>query len=381
MVEARWSPSKSFRVTSAWPPGEYLLKLVGSDGSMAYVPLTLRDDASTAALLIQSSVTTWQAYNLWGGYDLYHGPNGHHDSRDRSRVVSFDRPYGSFRGAAGLWLEEPMIALVEKLGLDVTYWTDVDFSERPALLAHHHALVTLQHDEYWSAAMRHGALAARADGVNIAFFGANADYRHIRLAPSPLGKDREEIDYKDAQEDPLYGIDNARVTSDWRDPPVPRPESVLNGALYGCSPVNANMVIVDASSWVFTGTGLRDGSSLPGLISPEYDRVRARYPTPRSIQILAHSPLTCRKRHTYADMTYYTTRSDAGVIDTGTLRWIGDLGSTCVLRDHCTRENRQLGRITSNLLDAFAVGPAGRAHPSRPNLHQFGIVLSKPLQP
>jgi hypothetical protein len=229
--------------------------------------------------------------------------------------------------------------------------------------------------------MRREAIKARAEGVNIAFLGANADYRHIRLASSPLGKDREEIDYKNAREDPLYGIDNDRVTSDWRDPPVPRPESVLNGGMYECNPVRADMRIVDASSWVFAGTRLRNGSSLPGLIWPEYDRVQPRYPTPASIQILAHSPLTCRSHRSFADMTYYTTRSDAGVFDTGTMAWFTKLGTSCVLSDECPRERAQVLRITENVLEAFAVGPAGRAHPSQPNLRAFGIVLSHPISP
>ncbi len=72
MIECRWSPSITIKVTKAWPPGNYLLKLVG-DGTgqpyapQQYVPLCIRDDASTAAYVLQNSVTTWQAYNLWGG--------------------------------------------------------------------------------------------------------------------------------------------------------------------------------------------------------------------------------------------------------------------------------------------------------------------------
>ena len=44
--------------------------------------------------------------------------------------------------------------------------------------------------------MRAGALGARAHGVNLAFLGSNADYRHIRLVASRLGGARHEIDYK-----------------------------------------------------------------------------------------------------------------------------------------------------------------------------------------
>ena len=54
----------------------YLLKLVSSVGGQAYIPLIVRNDASHAALVIQHQVTTWQAYNTWGGRSLYVGPDG-----------------------------------------------------------------------------------------------------------------------------------------------------------------------------------------------------------------------------------------------------------------------------------------------------------------
>ncbi len=98
MIETSWSPSLRIRIGKDWPQGVYMLKLVAGNGAQSYVPLTLRDDSSHADLVIQNSVTTWQAYNDWGGYSLYHGPGGSFSSR--SRVVSFDRPYVGRRGSA-----------------------------------------------------------------------------------------------------------------------------------------------------------------------------------------------------------------------------------------------------------------------------------------
>src|SRR5439155_9006262 len=139
MVEAHWPPSLTFRVSRAWVQGVYLLKFLADTGGQGYVPLTVRDDSSTAALVIQNEVTTWEAYNHWGGYSLYTGNDG--TFATRARLVSFDRPYASFRGAAGLLdgNEQPVIALVERLGMDITYWTYVDFHERPYLLRRHRA--------------------------------------------------------------------------------------------------------------------------------------------------------------------------------------------------------------------------------------------------
>jgi hypothetical protein len=193
MIECNWSPAITIVIGPDWPPGTYLVKLVSGQGGPSHVPLTVRDDASHAAIVVQSSVTTWQAYNLWGGYSLYGGgSSGNLD--DRSRVVSFDRPYRNpdQTGSGDLLGNElPFIYLAERLGLDVTYWTDVDLHERPHLLAPHRCLVSLGHDEYWSSQMRFdGVSDHQAQGLNVAFLGANASYRQIRFEDSPLGINR-----------------------------------------------------------------------------------------------------------------------------------------------------------------------------------------------
>ncbi|MGH9293580.1 MAG: N,N-dimethylformamidase beta subunit family domain-containing protein, partial [Acidimicrobiales bacterium] len=119
MVECRWSPTLSFKIEDDWPSGYYLLKLLTKNGYSQWVPFLVRDDESSAPVLVQSSVTTWQAYNLYGGYSLYSSPSGSYE--DRSRVVSFDRPYAAADedGSADLFGNEyPLVALVERLGVD-----------------------------------------------------------------------------------------------------------------------------------------------------------------------------------------------------------------------------------------------------------------------
>jgi len=380
MVEGQWPTTLSVSITSAWVPGDYLLKLVGDAGQASYVPLTVRDDASRATYLVQNSVTTWQAYNLWGGYDLYQGGTGRLSTyANRSRVVSFDRPYdfGFGEGAADfLGNELPMVSQMESEGLDVTYNTDVDTARAPQILLRHRTFISLGHDEYWSSTMRQGAIDAIAHGVNLMFLGANAIFRHVRFASSPLGPYRHQIDYKVASEDPLYGVDNAEVTSDWPNKPDPRPESTIIGDMYDCNPVNAPMVVSDPGSWAFAGTGLVQGNSLDGLVGSEYDRYMPSLPGPQDMQILAHSPVTCHGRPDHSDMTYYTDPSGAGVFATGTNLWVAFLGRGCppaatttsTLGDATTSCSGDAARrVTNNVLAAFGVGPAGRAPPAQTN--------------
>jgi hypothetical protein len=69
--------------------------------------------------------------------------------------------------------------------------------------------------------MRAHVTDARDHGVNVAFLGANACFRRIRLQTSPLGPGREVVCYKTSYPlDPMYGVDEAKVTSDWREPPT-----------------------------------------------------------------------------------------------------------------------------------------------------------------
>ena len=74
-VSCPWSPTLTLNITTDWLPGCHLLKLVGDGGQEQFVPLTIRDDSSMASYVFQNSVTAWQAYNLWGSYSLYYGPN------------------------------------------------------------------------------------------------------------------------------------------------------------------------------------------------------------------------------------------------------------------------------------------------------------------
>jgi hypothetical protein len=399
MVDAPWSPSISVQLNNAFPPGVYLFKLVGDSGVQHYVPLTIRDDRSTAAFVVQNSVTTWQAYNLWGGYDLYEGKNGSggSDFEHRARIVSFDRPYQMGAGSGDfLGNEFPLISLVESLGLDVTYWTDVDLHQRGAQLLHHKALLTLGHDEYWSREMRVGATQARDAGVNLAFFGANAIFRKIRFEPSSIGNDRHEIDYKSAREDPMYGVSNKDVTVDWRLPPISEPESSLIGDLYDCNPVKADMVVGDPSAWVFAGTGLDKGDRLKNLVGPEYDRFDPG--GPKNGQIMARSPVNCHGRASYSDMTYYSAPSGAGVWASGTNWWVSKLSEECPAPTASTTTSSTTSTtfpatprttkktaicpkqavidMTENVLNLFGVGPAGRAQPSTPtNLRELNSGL------
>lgn len=376
-VVAPWQPSLTVP-TQNWPPGDYLFRLDGVGGGQQFVPLTVRTPSNAGKIVIVNAVTTWQAYNRWGGYSLYNAPSGR--KADRSRAVSFDRPYQAkdMQGAGDfLFFELPLLRFAERSGLPLGYATDVDLHADPHLADSAAAIVTLGHDEYWSTAMRRNVTAARDRGVNLAFFGGNEIYRHIRFEPTPLGPDRLEVDYKSFTEDPYHLTDPLEATPEWRSRPYPRPESVLLGAFYQCNPVRADLKVADETNWLLTGI-VHDGQRLPGLVGNEYERVDLSVPTPRPIEVLFHSPVTCQGRPDFADTSYYTVPSGAAVFAAGTQYWI------CALGPHCTADKDDpvahdaISAITSRLLSAYAAGPAGRAHPAADNLAALGVPGAGP---
>jgi len=380
-VECAWSPSLQVAVDATWPPGAYLLKLVGSTGEQGLVPFCVRDDSSDAAILIMQGVTSWQAYNRWGGYSLYYGNSGGALSytqasgggsyANRARVVSFDRPYSHdwASGAADFVGNElPLILQAEQLGLDVSYWTDVDLHERPEVLAHHRALLSLGHDEYWSLAMRTNAQTALAEGLNIAFLGANACYRQIRLEPSPLGPDRHVVCYKSAAEDPLTGTDNAQVTVNWDQSPVSNPESTLTGATYQDIDADADMVIADPTSWALAGTGLVAGQRLPRAVQGEFDRYVPGPSAPADADIIAHSPIPNRHGN-YSDVTWFTVAGGGGVFDSGNASWVGQLADAPLIPSNVLQApvpgvTDHLQRIMLNVYSVLGRAPASITNPS-----------------
>ncbi len=381
MVSCSWSPAVTFTVTKAWVQGQYLLKLVGSGDQQSYVPLTVWDPSSHATYVIMAGVATWQVFNPFGGYDLYEGqPPGlkGYPYPTRSRVVSFDRPYATDYGngsASFLGNEYPLIYYAEEHGLNVTYWTDITLAEHGSLLENHRVLISPGHDEEWSLRMRQAVVTARAHGVNLIFFGASPILRKIRYQASPLGPAMEVVNYRDPTADPLYGKDDAEVTQNWwGQAPASAPASEIVGSSY----VGFNntttfpLVVSDASSWLFRGTGLTDGSQIPGVLGADFNQYLTSRPNPPGVEIVAHSPVVIGfdGAHLYADTTYYSWRpSGAGVFETGTNNWISTLSACPPGTASCPAPLIQ--KITGNLLRVFGAGPAGKTYPSVSNVAQF----------
>ncbi|MGZ4139210.1 MAG: N,N-dimethylformamidase beta subunit family domain-containing protein [Actinomycetota bacterium] len=324
-----WRPSFVVDTRAGWVSGVYLIKLIGAPYDESYVLFTLRELKPRAPILFQDSVTTWEAYNRWGGRDLYYGPCAKGQCHvSRARAVSFDRPYewpGAPRDFFGL--EYPLLSFLESKGYDLAYATDIDLHESHNDIGRRALFLSVGHDEYYSPAMRTALESALDGGTSIAFFGANDIFRRIRFAPSPLGRDRIEVNYRSVSEDPVARAHPGLTTTNWPSQPNRRPEQALIGNQYDCANVHGDWVAAGRPSWLFDGTGLMRGEAVRDLFEREVDHVDPRFPLPKGVVVVASGSVDCAATAgRIAETTYYTAPSGAGVFDAGSLQFDCALG-------------------------------------------------------
>ncbi|MFN8381824.1 MAG: sortase [Anaerolineales bacterium] len=193
-----WAESASWVVPATATSGIYIAKLVRDDATAgaSHITFIVRDDDGASDLLFQTSDTTWQAYNGYGGYSLYAHPNHAHK-------VSYNRPFLTRTNSTeDFWFnsEYPMIRWLERNGYDVSYFTDVDSHRNGSEILEHKVFMSVGHDEYWSAEQRSAVEAARAAGVNLAFFSGNSVYWKTRWENSTDGSNtpyRTLVSYKE----------------------------------------------------------------------------------------------------------------------------------------------------------------------------------------
>lgn len=361
LVNANWPVAFTLTPAINWVTGLYLVKLTSSRGYQSYIPLVIRSSRKSDFAFIHA-VNTDEAYNTWGGTSLYDDLTGSLRWQ-RAFKVSFDRPFQQNVGAGQiLWWEYPMVRWLERNGYDVSYFSDVDIQDNANALQNYHALLIVGHSEYWSEQMYDRVEAAVNNGVNLAVFAANTFYWQIRYelhnsAVTAL-PERILVCYKDWTRDPLYGKDNQAVTVQFRQFPLNKPEQEILGSMYASYwPTDQGAfpwVVTDASSWVFTGTGLKDGDSLKGLVGYEYDRVFSEFPKPAGLTILSASPVVdVNKLHDIANATIYTAPGGAQVFNAATIEWSWGLDSYESANPGLV--NKAAQRITANILQKFRI--------------------------
>lgn len=310
----RWPVATTIHTSEDWETGYYLIRLgaKGKDGkeqqTTAFFVLRPKEPGRKAKVLLQLATNTYNAYTNWGGYSLY-AYNGRH--KVQGRRVSFDRPLAS---QFARW-EDAFVRWAESNGYALDYCVNSDLEFRPELLSHYKLVLSVGHDEYWSAAMRDHLEKFIANGGNVAFFSGNTCCWQVRSEDHGRALACWKQSFGD---DPVYKSGNHQLlTSLWSHHLVGRPENTLTGVgfLWGGYHRSHGQfmdgpgayTIHRPEHWLFAGTeahrGDTFGAKLPGykVVGYECDGCELvwkdglPYPThkdgtPENFEVVATSP-------------------------------------------------------------------------------------------
>ncbi|HSD27628.1 MAG TPA: N,N-dimethylformamidase beta subunit family domain-containing protein [Vicinamibacteria bacterium] len=318
-----WPETFALRVGADWPSGYYRVQLRAEGepelrAEHFFVVRPAHPGARARHVLVLAT-NTYQAYNGWGGRNLYGSDAAFADSPDQLRhrptptpVVAWDRPFSRCllqppgptriptsrrRGmgeplgvpdataelvaaGASVWdmpagfvhkWEQQFVAFAERAGIALDYLAQSDLDARPDVLAAYPSYLSVGHDEYWSWEERDAVEAFVDAGGSASFFSGNTCYWQVRFERG--GRSLVGYKFTAPREDPVLGSDRqGRLTSLWSDPLVGRPETQLTGvtfaragyarAGYALSRGTAGYTIYRPDHWCLAGTDLFYGDVL-----------------------------------------------------------------------------------------------------------------------
>lgn len=314
--------AKSFTPNAKTPPGQYLIKLRSPGRTSTFIPLVIRGRSTKSDITFVSSVLTWQAYNQWGGKSLYKGADNLTESR--AIEVSFDRPYDGDGAGQFRYMEQPLVQLIEKLGIDTDYITDIDLSREPIITSS--ALVFGGHSEFWTQSMRTTVEISLLQGVNILIFGGNTGYAQSKFYERVMSG---RIPYRE----------------------INNPESLLLGSQYFALGIKKNLE--SQNTWPFSVLG--KDAIIKGIYG--YAADTAMGTKGPGVEILARATISPTEKGFVAMSTYYTAPSGAQMLNMGTNGWVCAMANLCPWGhtfDLATQ--KQVQQVTAAVLKAVKSG-------------------------
>lgn len=348
--ECQWEVATSLVIPEDWVSGVYLGKLSTwrETESDAYFVFVVRDERP-ADLLFQVSDFTWEAYNRWPQWrSMYDSANGPWESRKpESYSAGFDRPYSLYwngypaafeplTNGSGEFLmtEFPLAFWLEKEGYDVTYISNLDGHEDVERLLRGKVFLSVGHDEYWTKELNDNVIIARDAGVSLAFLSGNSVSGRIQLLTSSDGRPNRGIRSVPG------GLDDVEI---------------MGATSYGVGLGDWTCAAPD--HWVFEGTGMKKGDSIPHLIGWEFHGPPVAE-NHTDLVVLAEGPVTRYEgqpgRRTHA-ATLYTASKGNLVFNAGTCWWNKVLSAPPAYINppflDFSQGDERVRRITKNILD------------------------------
>jgi len=275
----RWPRELTLEIPADWPSGYYEAILRVEDDGGQYCGHNQRSASGKfhfivrpahpgqrTSILLQLATNSYNAYNNWGGWSLYayHGRGGLQGHR-----VSFERPPNN--DYFHRW-ELDFVVWAERNGYDLDYATNCDLEFMPHLLKQYRLVLSVGHDEYWSAPMRDNLEAFIAGGGNTAFFSGNTVCWQVRSED----EGRALVCWKQSYtRDPAFAAgDHAHLSTLWSHHLVGRPENSLTGVgfLHGGYHLSHGQFMDGSGAfrvhrpdhWVLADTGLGQNDTFGG---------------------------------------------------------------------------------------------------------------------
>ncbi len=392
-----WAVSASWAVPATAVSGVYFARVERNDNQRgSLIPFIVRNDASNAGIVYQTSDQNWQAYNTYGGNSLYNCtvacPPAPSHSYNGASKVSYNRPFvASGNGVNTFWYDEyPMVRFLERNGYDISYIAGMDAQRQPGLLNNHKIFLSSGHDEYWSGAQRTAVENARDNGLSLAFFSGNEVFWRTRFESSIDGSNtqyRTLTSYKDTHYD--FRRDPVEWTGTWRDPRFTtegegiRPENALTGQSFVVNAGTSRIMVPAAFGklrfWRNTAAESLTTGSLalaPETLGYEWDvDADNGYRPPGSFRL---SSTTVDNVEAFLDygsetdpsadgithnMTLYRAASGALVFGAGTIQWSWGLDTESPANN---TPDTNMQQATVNLFADMDVQPATRMSTLQP---------------
>jgi len=375
-----WAPgSFAFAVPVGWPSGLYAVRLIHLSmpawDQMYYIPFVVRaeDPGKETKILFKFDITTWQAYNWWGGGSLYSASQG--PKLAPTDTIAMDRPLTIAQSQAIRYMANAFVQTLLDSAYTMEYCDNTDLDTREddfdgSMLPHYNLLVLWSHDEYWSTNERANTrlFIGRESRYtrNIARFAPNTCYWRIHWEGGPGGEHRRLACVKKGDADmwrklglheaEFLGSEYQTGWNNWTEDPFTDepPAKVYN-----------------EKHWIFRETGLEKGQFFGlgakkdtcaqhvGIVSGELDNTltyRLNYPLDTLAQAFVTSRVdsgTVWKGYAPVlhQMVYYEdTVSNSRVFAQGAGGWY--LGLADDANVECDKE--RMRRITMNIMSHFS---------------------------
>ena len=318
LVKLLKSPTQ-ISIDAKTPPGQYLIKLSNNLRAATFVPFLVYGDAPSEATFI-SSVFTWQSYNQWGGESLYKGADGARETA--AKTVSLDRPYDGDGSGQFRYMEQPLVTMMEKIGIDINYVTDFEVHNNLAVFEQTKSIIVGGHSEYWTIAMRDSIESTVGQGRNLIVFGGNTAYAITEIN----GR-------------------NISGRTPYRD--ILRPESTLLGSQYFALGIKKDLI--SNNLWPFAGLG--QDAVIKGIYGYEADTALGTIGP--GIQVSARSAISPTEKGYVAMSTYYNAPSGASVLNMGTNGWVCAINNRCPWGHTFELDTqKQIQKVTAEVLKA-----------------------------